>query len=740
MTQSNHIGKPVNRVDGPAKVTGAAKYAAEFNMPGLAWGYVVSSTIAKGKITAIHSNEILAIPGVLAVYSHENIKGVAKLNMKYGDLDAASGSHFKPLHDAKVRFSMQPVALVLAETFEIARFAASLLRIDYEQKPHETDLRENRKNAEDPKKHRNPPAKPRGNPGQAFRDSAAQVKAEYFHEAEHHNPMEMYASTAVFDGDGQLTVYDKTQGVLNVQSYVSKVFGISKKKVRVLSPFMGGGFGSGLRPQYQVFMAVLGAKMLRRPVRVVLTREQMFSFGHRPSTGQLLALGADPDGKLQAMYHYAYSETSNFEEYTENVVNWSGMLYSCDNVKLGHKVVKLDLFTPLDMRAPGAATGLPALESAMDELAVALNMDPMELRLKNYAAEDGNMGKPYSSKALESCYEEGARKFGWDQRQAQPRSRKEGHKLIGLGMATGVWEAQHMPAAAKAVLTVDGRLAISAAVTDIGTGTYTIMTQIAAQILGLPMEAVSFKLGDSDLPFTLLQGGSWTAASTGTAVLDACQLVGRKLLRLAQALPESPFKKVKFRDVIFSAGAIRLRRNPAIALQITEIMRASNVDRIARKHLTVPNVLKLRKYARNTHSAVFVEVAVDEDLGTIEIRRMVNAVAGGRILNPKTARSQILGGMVWGISMALHEESVPDHHYGRFMNHSLAEYHVSVNADIPELDVIFVEEHDDIVSPIGVKGLGEIGIVGVPAAIANAIYNATGKRVREWPVTLDKLL
>ncbi len=740
MSNTKHIGKPVSRVDGRAKVTGEAKYAAEYNVPDLAYGYVVSATIAKGKITGINAEAALALPGVIEVLTHENVCDLPWLNFKWKDQDAATGTHFKPLFNNEILYSQQPIALVVAETFEIARYAATLVSVSYEEEKSETDLEAARPKAEPPKKHRFPPPKPRGKPLEAYRASAAKVKVEYLHAAEHHNPMELFGTTSVWEDDGTLTVYDKTQGVQNVQKYIINVFGFSKNEVRVRSPYMGGGFGSGLRPQYQVFMSVLAAKMLKRNVRVTLTRQQMFSFGHRPATGQLLALGAASDGSLQAVYHYAYSETSQFEEYTENVVNWSGQLYQCKNVKLGHNVVKLDYYTPLDMRAPGAATGVPATECAMDELSYELGIDPLELRLINYAAIDQNTGKPFSSKALQECYRQGAEAFGWDKRAPKPRATKEGRNLIGMGMATGVWEAQHQPASAMANLSLAGKLTVSAAASDIGTGTYTIITQIAAETLGLAIDDVTFKLGDSSLPFTLLEGGSWTAASTGTAVQEVCMAIGEKVFDLARKLSGSPFADAKFRQVEFSDGAMRMKAAPEVALTTTEIMRLSKTEFIEEKKLSIPNKIKQSRYTRNTHSAVFVEVEVDEDLGVIHVRRMVSAIAAGRILNPKTARSQIIGGMVWGISMALHEESVADHNYGRFMNHNLSEYHLSVNADVQELEVIFVPEEDDIISPIGVKGVGEIGIVGVAAAISNAVFHATGKRVREWPLTLDKLL
>jgi xanthine dehydrogenase YagR molybdenum-binding subunit len=532
--------------------------------------------------------------------------------------------------------------------------------------------------------------------------------------------------------------------VKNNQGYITNVFGLSKEQVRLLSPFVGGAFGSGLRPQYQLFLTAMAAIELKRPVKTVLTRQQMFTFSHRPDTIQDVSLGAATNGQLEAVIHNVVAETSTYEDYSESVADWSSTLYQCGSVKLDHKVVKMNTPSPSDMRAPGAATGLWALESAMDELAYKLKMDPVELRLKNYTERDQDNGKPYSSKELRKCYQQGAEKFGWSKRNPEPRSMKDGKNLVGWGMATGIWDALYLATSARAVLTADGRLEVGSATADIGTGTYTIMTQIAAETLGLPIQQVDFKLGDSNLPYSFLEGGSMTAASCGSAVKEVCQVVGKKLFALAKQMNGSPFASAEFGDVIFADGQIKLNRDPSKAVSITEIMQHAKIPKIEEE--TDSNATfkaqseKQKNYARNTHSAVFVEVKVDEDLGTIHITRVVSAIAAGRILNPKTARSQILGGVVWGIGMALHEETVMDQKFGRFMNHSLGEYHVPVNADIHDIDVIFVEEHDDIVSPIGVKGVGEIGICGTAAAVANAVFHATGKRVRNLPITLDKLL
>ncbi|RYE02600.1 MAG: xanthine dehydrogenase family protein molybdopterin-binding subunit, partial [Sphingobacteriaceae bacterium] len=406
-------------------------------------------------------------------------------------------------------------------------------------------------------------------------------------------------------------------------------------------------------------------------------------------------------GTLQSITHKAFGETSSFENYTEAVVNWASLLYQCENVSGDYQLVKLNTYTPLDMRAPGSVSGMHAIESAMDELAYELKMDPLALRLKNYAERDYNDKKPFSSKALRACYEEGAAKFGWDKRSIEPRSMQEGNTLIGWGMATGVWDASQMKATAKAMLTADGKLTVGSGTSDIGTGTYTIMTQIAAETLGLPLEDVTFKLGDTLLAEAPLEGGSWTAASVGSAVQAACVAIKEKVFKLAQKLKNSPFADTELRQVDFDGGRITHKLEPSKSIDIVAVMKQSGEVSIEEEATTAPNMLHQLEYSFNTHSAVFVEVKVDEDLGTVIVSRVVSAIAGGKILNPKTARSQILGAVVWGISMALEEESVIDNNFGRFMNHNLAEYHVAVNKDINDIEVIFVEEKDDVINPLG---------------------------------------
>jgi xanthine dehydrogenase YagR molybdenum-binding subunit len=750
MTTSSYIGHPISRVDGRAKVTGAAKYASEHNAPDLTYGVVVSSPIAKGRITRIDVSDALRLKGVIHVFTHENAPSTAWLDRSYRDDMAPPGSPFRPLRNDKILFSGQPVALVVADTLELARYAATLVDIGYTEEPHATDLSDRRNKAHKPKTRKvslplvrvslpHPPD-PRGQPEKGFAEAAVKVDAEYHAPAEHHNPMEPFATTVIWKSNGKLTVYDKTQGPRNNQRYLCRALGLADDDVRLFCPYVGGAFGVGLRPQYQLFLAVMAARALQRSVRIVLTRPQMFTLGYRPPTRQRVRLGAAEDGTLQAILHGAVAGTSRFEDYSETVVNWSAELYRCENVRLDYKVVPLDLNTPCDMRAPGATWGLFALESAMDELAYELKIDPLELRLKNYTEKDPSTGKRFSSKELRGCYLQGAERFGWSRRNPRPRSMHDGKTLLGWGMATGVWESNQAPARAKAILTADGKLVVSSATADIGTGTYTIMTQVAAETLGLPIEDVSFRLGDSSLPNAPVEGGSFTAATVGTAVKRVCDKLRRKLFKLVRDTRDSPLADANLNHVVFADGSVTLDSDPSRSVSIAKAMRDAQVGSIEADAFSMPHVLKQNRYTRRSHSAVFVEVRVDDDLGTIRVARVVIAIAGGRILNPKTARSQIIGGIVWGIGMALQEESVIDHRFGRFMNHSLAEYHVPVDADVPDIDVIFVEERDTIVNPLGVKGLGELGIVGTAAAIANAVFHATGRRIRDLPITLDKVM
>ena len=726
------VGQPIDRVDGVAKVTGQARYAGEYPDTGLLHGSVVCSTIARGRVLGIDSSEAMKVPGVIAVLDHAHRPRVSSYDDDYSDADSAEGAPFRPLFNDRVLYSGQPLALVVAENLELARYAGSLIKIQYSQEAHQTDLLA----ALD---HSHPaPAEtpaPRGDFAGQFATAPVKVDATYQTANEHHNPMEPHASTVLYKPGDHLEIHDKTQGTQNCQDYLHKVFGLPKERIRVLAAYVGGAFGSGLRPQYQLPLAVMAALQLKRSVRVTLTRQQMFTFGYRPRTLQRLRLGAEIDGRLLAVAHDAIGQTSRFEDFTEHLVEWSGMLYRCDNVALSYRLTPLDVYTPLDMRAPGAGSGVLALECAMDELAFALALDPVQVRRVNFTDHNGNEDKPYSSKELLACYDQGAKRFGWSARNAIPRSMRSGRHLIGWGMAGGVWEAMQMKASAKARLDAQGHLTVSSATTDIGTGTYTVMTQIAADAVGLPVADVTFLLGDSSLPTAPLQGGSFTVSSVGAAVLQACQVLRSKVLERARvaypALASLPVEAITF------AGGHLHFGNQSIALAD---IAATAENGLLEVQIDAEPSAKRQPFSTATHSAVFVEVLVDEALGTIKVSRVVSAIAAGRVVNPKTARSQILGGVVWGLGMALQEQSQTDHALGRILNHNLAEYHIPVNADVAEVGVIFVDEQDDIVNDLGSKGVGEIGVVGVAAAVANAVYHATGKRIRAFPITLDTLL
>jgi xanthine dehydrogenase YagR molybdenum-binding subunit len=735
------IGTALSRVDGIDKVTGAAHYSAEYAAEGLLYGVAVSSAIAKGKIISIDEKAARNVPGVVEIITHRNRPHIAWFDSNYQDQVAPPGSPFRALYNTEVHFSGQPLALVLAETFEAARYAASLVDISYEAEPHNVSFKTALDEKFLPSKTRNnfKAPKARGDAPTAFAAAPIKLDAEYHLATEHHNPMEMHATTVVWDGDGKITVYDKTQGSQNIQTYISNIFGFAADKVRVVNAYVGGAFGSGLRPQYQVYLAVLAAKALQRSVRVVMTRQQMFTHVHRPEAVYHVQLGADSNGKLTSIMGDATTSTSRFEDNMENIVIWGMMNYDCPNASGQYTIAPRDTYTSGDMRAPGAATGMTLFEIAIDEMAEAANLDPLDFRLLNYSDTEAMNGLRFTSKALREAFQQGAEAFGWSQRSATPRSMKEGSDLIGWGVASGIWDALFSKTTVRAKLTSNGHLEVATATSDIGTGTYTIMTQVAAGTLGLAPEQITARLGDSALPASPIEGGSWVAASTGAAVQMACLAIGAKLIEAAQSIPGGPLGAITAEEADFIEGNIVLKRDPTKRVSFIEAMRSANLPSIEAEETAVPQKGKEKK-ARNTHSAVFAEVKVDEDLNVVRVTRIVIGVAAGRIINPKTARSQIIGGVVMGIGMALHEETFADLRFGRFMNHNLSEYHVPAHTDIGDIEVIFVDEPDPEVTPIGVKGVGEIGIVGTAAAVANAIYHATGKRVRSLPITIDKLL
>jgi len=727
---ARYLGKETTRVDGIAKVTGKAKYAAEFQIPHLTYGFIVLSTIAKGRITGIDTSAAEASAGVIKVFTHLNAGKLGK-----PPAADASPTWAWPLQSDQVFFNGQPIALVVAETYEQARHAARLVQVSYQAQPHETNVA----TLLDRAKPASQEAPPRGNPKAALQAAAVQVNSEYRIPIEHHNPMEPHAAIAFWEGD-QLTIFDKTQNVYGVQQHLSQGLGVPTGNIRVVSPFVGGAFGASLKPNYYPSLTAMAARELKRPVKVVFTRAQMFTgHGYRPETIQKVALGAAPDGKLQAIIHEAFHNTSSFESFSDNTTGFLKQVYACPNLHAPLEIAATDLATPTWMRAPGAVSGMFALESAMDELAYALKIDPLELRLINYAEVDPESGKPFSSKALRECYRLGAEKFGWSKRNPEPRSMRDGNLLVGWGMASSVWGAMQMPASARVTYRADGTASVASATSDIGPGTYTVMTMIAAEFLGLALEKVKFELGDTDQPRAPAQGGSWTTSSVGSAVRGAALTITEKLLSLANQDAGSPLRGASIDEVEMFENRLRLKSDAARSVDIAAIMQRAGTQELTEVYDSKPSPER-EKYASLAHGAQFVEVKVDPELGTVRVSRVIEITACGKILNPLASHSQEIGGVVWGIGMALEEATEIDHRYGRIMNASLQHYHVPVNADIHAIETIFVEEDDTIVNPLGVKGMGELGMVGIPAAIANAVYHATGKRIRDLPITPDKLV
>ena len=705
------IGQPVSRVDGQLEVTGRAIYAAEVNLPGQAHGAILRSTIPSGRIASIDSAAAERAPGVIAVLTHRNAPKLPYREHK-GMVDPEVGERLHVLQDDRVTHQGQPIALVVANTLEQASHAAALVRVTYAPETGVTDI--SRVNPVRPTQQKTdqgekrPPEVWRGDPEGALAGAEIKVDQSYVIPREHHNPIELHATVAAWEGD-RLTLWDKTQWVHNTAEEIGAVFGIPAENIRVVSPFVGGAFGSALRTWPHVTLAALGGRVAGRPVKVMLSRREMYyAVGYRPHTIQRVALGASRDGRLTALVHEGTQETSTYEEYSEALVNASRFLHSCPNVHTAQRLAPMNVNTPTYMRAPGEASGVFALESAMDELAVALGIDPVELRLRNEPERDEYKNLPFSSRSTRECYRVAAERFGWSRRNPQPRSMRDGRWLIGWGIAAATYPMNYAPASAIARLLPDGSAEVASAASDMGPGTWTSMTQVAAESLGLPMERVRFTLGDTRLPKAPVHGGSLTMASVGSAVQAACR---------------------KVREDALARGG---------ANDLTEAMR--RIGQPVEASVAVKPGEDSKRYSMHAFGAVFTEVAVDPDLGETRVRRMVGAYGAGRIVNPKLTRSQSIGGMIGGIGMALMEHTVVDPRSGRMPNANLAEYPLPVHADTPALDVTFVEEHDPHVNPLGVKGVGEVAMVGIAPAIANAVYHATGRRIRELPITPDKLL
>ncbi|QCI64001.1 xanthine dehydrogenase family protein molybdopterin-binding subunit [Phreatobacter stygius] len=708
------FGLPLPRVDGPAKVTGQARYAAEFDQPGQAHGVIVSSTVGLGRIVGIDDRETLALPGVLAVLSHLNAPKLAYRKHKSG-IDPAFGERLHVLQDDRIRFFGQPVAVVVAETLDQAEHAANRLGLSYESEPPVVGLDHAEAVEIIPDAGRQPGGRAsdsaRGDADAALGRAEVQVDATYGMARENHNPMEPHATVAAWQGD-QLTLWSKSQYVVNEAAQIEAVFGLAKRSVRVICPYVGGGFGTSLRTWPHVTLAALAARHVGRPVKLVLTRRQMFdTTGHRPCTRQRVALGASADGVLSALIHEGTGETSRHEQFVEALTAASRYLYSCPNVRTRYRLTPLDTGTPTYMRGPGEASGIFAVESAMDELAVKLGMDPVALRLRNEPDHDEAHDLPFSSRSLRACYEAGATRFGWSRRDPRPGSMRDGRLLIGWGMASATYPTMRAGAKARARLLADGSVEVETAASDMGPGTYTSMSQVAADALGLAVDDIRFALGRSDFPAAPPHGGSMTMASVGSAVQAAC-LALREASGLGNAVPSRQ-----------AYGALVARRGEPI---VADAASAGGAEQ--------------QRFSMHAFGAVFAEVAVDPDLAMVRVRRVVGAYGAGRIVNPLLARSQCTGGMVGGIGMALMEQTVLDPRDGRPVNASMADYLVPVSLDIGTLEALFVEETDPHLNPLGVKGLGEIALVGTAPAVTNAVFHATGRRVRDLPIRIEALL
>jgi xanthine dehydrogenase YagR molybdenum-binding subunit len=736
--EDGRLGGGLARVDGPLKVCGQARYAGDFSLPGLAHATLVLSRIAAGRIRAMDTAAAQAHPGVLLVMTPFNAPRLPKGGQ--AGVKPPAGRTLSLLQDERVHYDGQPIAVVVAETLEASRQAARLLQVQYDEETPQLDFEAAKAEAHPPKEAQGQePDSARGDVQAGWRAAAHRHEATYTTPLEHHNPLETHATLAAWDGD-QLTLWDSTQYVHGVKQTVAKRLGIPAEKVRVVNPFVGGAFGCKGSMWSHVALAAMAAREVKRPVRLVVERTQMFGpVGNRPFTQQALRLAADTDGRLAALEHQVHAETARIEDWIEPSALVSRFLYACDNVATTHRLVPLHVGVPTFQRAPGEATGTFALESAMDELAHQAGIDPVEFRRRNHSDFDAERGLPYSSKSLLACYAQGAEAFGWSRRDPRPGVTRQGDVLVGYGMATATYPAKSMPAEAQATLLPDGRVQVKCGTHDLGTGTWTLLTQVAADRLDLPPRRIALEIGDTALPMAPVSGGSMTTASAGSAVHAVCELLRTRLTELAVADAASPLHGVPHELVELREGRLRHRE---------QAERGETLEALASRHAESELQVSVRatpgpdagKFSKHSFGAVFVEAHVDAELGEIRVPRIVAAYAVGKLLNAKTGRSQLLGGIVWGLSMALHEHSLRDPRYGRIVNANLAEYHVPVNADVPDIELLIVPEDDPHIGPLGAKGIGEIGITGVAGAVANAVWHATGKRIRDLPVTLDQLL
>ncbi|GFG64924.1 oxidoreductase [Mycobacterium kubicae] len=716
---SAHItsGQPITRVDGQLKVTGRAAYAADNHIAGVVYAVLVCSTVGSGGIERIETRAATGLPEVLRVFT--DFTGL-KL----------------PFDARQVSFFGQPVAVVVATTLEAATQGASLVTVRYAAHPALTNIDAAQAV---PQPGRNTRDYVRGDPEHAIRDAAVVTDLEFSIARNNHNPMELPATVASWDGD-RLTVWDKVQSISSARQNYAKALGIPPEDVRVLSPFVGGAFGSAGQTWPHQVLAAFAARRMQRPVKLVLTRKQMYSgIGYRPTSRQRLAIGADRNGRIGAMIHEGRTETAKYETYEDGLVGNPRFMYRIPSVRSTYRIVRLDVNLPTYMRGPGAVTGMFALESAMDDLAHRLGIDPIELRMRNEPDIDQTSGTPFSTRRLTECLTAGAATFGWNRRNPVPAATRDGDRLVGMGVAAAAYHTSRSQCAAAAKVLADGTAEVRTGTSDMGPGTYTSMTQVAADALGLPLSRVRFALGDSLFPPAPSHSGSRTMASVGSAVFTATSMLRDKLIRMAVTDPASPLSGLRPQDVTVADGRLFATAAADRGESYQDLLRRRGWPELEAEQTWTPDDAD-KRYSMYAYGAVFAEVAVDSLLATVRIRRIYACYDAGRVINPKLAHSQAIGGMVGGIGMALLEATELDHRDGRIVNANMADYLVPVNADVPALDATFLAAEDTIADPIGVKGLGELVIVGVPAAIANAVFNATGRRVTDLPITVEKLL
>ena len=736
-----YVGKPFSRVDGKLKVKGEATFAAEFKLENIAYAALVYSTITKGKISGIDQSEAEKANGVLMIITHENAPKMKDPPILASAMDAGAGaSNIAPMQTPEIYHNGQPVAIVVAETLDQAEYAASLIRVEYDLEESRTSFDELKANAETPPNIMGEPAKVKiGNAEDELQKAEFKVDNIYRTPRYNHNAIEPHPITALWDEDDNLLVFEGSQYVAGCQNTYAIVFGIKEDKVRVVSPFVGGGFGGKGGVWDYNLLCIAAAKMTNRPVKLVLSREGVFrAVGGRTLSEQRVALAADKTGKFVSFIHEGITSTNEHSAFQVEQFSFPARhLYQSENYFIGQKIVNLDIVPNTFMRAPGESIGTFALESAIDELAYELNIDPVELRKINEPEKDPIKGSEFSMRNIVEAYKRGAEKFGWKWNN-KPRSQTDGKWLIGQGVGTALYPYYRMPSTARLRISSDGSALIQTGTHEMGMGTATVQIQHAAERLGLPLEKISFEYGDSSLPKATLAGGSNQTASNIAAITAAIEKAVKELLAIAGDDYDSPLANLKFEDVELRSGGIFSKADASKGETYEAILKRVGQDFVEVEE-TSSMPLEMMKYSMHSYGAQFAEVRVNEETGEIRVSRFLGSFDCGTILNPKTASSQFRGGIIMGIGMALTEETLFDERTGRIMNPSLAEYHVPVHLDVPRIEIIYNDIADEL-APLGAHGVGEIGITGVAAAIANAVYNATGKRIRELPITLDKLM